>query len=509
MRTIVITLMLIWSLCGVAEHVAAQSRQFPYDAVISDDEVYARSGPGKQYYPTSRFRKGDRVTVTRHDPGGWFMVEPPPGSFAWVRQEFLQRDGDRGVVVADGQVIAWVGTSFGDDHFVEQRRLQKGETVEIIADKVLKDERGEVPYCKIKPPRGEFRWVPGAKVVTSEKQMAQAQSRTRQADPFAGDTATDNRSRNSNVSPVEITGLESAESGSAITDTKSIPVLKDANKRPAPTPKNLEGDATLASRASRSRSNSESTSPFSPQELNAGSASPRKRLAELDAQLQSLMRGESHDMDVAEIEQGYLDLQAQDETANSATQRLAQLESFKQAKSAQDELERIRDATTRREQELAAAQRAGSQVFAQPKSVPEPFSPATTRPTTGNRSGVPIPNPQDNSPQPNRATQPTIRNQPLPQPTSPNNRLPAPQNAPGKPRFSGAGIIQRSTATGTPKHVLIHPNGKRLAFLEADGVDLDKHVGESMGIEGERTYRPDLKSDFLNVRSVQPVKLKP
>ena len=98
MRTIVIMLMLVSSLSALVNSAAAQaSRTFPYDAVVVDDEVYARSGPGKQYYPTSRFRKGDPVSVVRQDPGGWFMIEPPLGSFSWVRTEFVRRGRRKGV----------------------------------------------------------------------------------------------------------------------------------------------------------------------------------------------------------------------------------------------------------------------------------------------------------------------------------------------------------------------------------------------------------------------------
>ena len=142
MRTIVSVLMLVMSLAAFTDQATAQSRseKFPYEAIIADDEVYARSGPDtKRYYPTARLRKGDRVTVIRHDPGGWFMIEPPPGSFAWVRQELVQRQEDRGIIAGDTQVAAWVGTSFGDDHYVEQRRLQPGEEVEILGEKTLKD----------------------------------------------------------------------------------------------------------------------------------------------------------------------------------------------------------------------------------------------------------------------------------------------------------------------------------------------------------------------------------
>ena len=60
-----------------------------------------------------------------------------------------------------------------------------------------------------------------------------------------------------------------------------------------------------------------------------------------------------------------------------------------------------------------------------------------------------------------------------------------------------------------PQYVLVHPNGQRLAYLQGEGVDLSKYVGESMGLEGERFYRPDLKADFMIVKALQPVKLKP
>ena len=59
MRTIVIALMLVMSLAALTDQAAAQSRneKFPYEAIIADDEVYARSGPGTaKFYPTARLR---------------------------------------------------------------------------------------------------------------------------------------------------------------------------------------------------------------------------------------------------------------------------------------------------------------------------------------------------------------------------------------------------------------------------------------------------------------------
>lgn len=492
MRTIVIALMLVCSLCGIAEQVVAQTKSFPYEAVITDEEIYARSGPGREYYPTSRFHKGDRVTVVRHDPGGWFMIEPPPGSFSWVRQEYLKREGNHGVVIADGQVIAWVGTSFGDDHYVEQRRLPKGELVEILAEKILKDQRGSVPYFKIKPPRGEYRWIPGAKVSTSDKALVGTKSSPQRSDPFATDDSA-NRARSANAAADDsVERKDTADDSVAVDAARDIPSTPSIEKRPAPTPKDFEENSVA--------------SPFRTTDADDHNVNPRKRLVELDAALQDMTRREPRDWDFADLEQGYRELLAHNDTANAATRRLTQINKSKQVQAEYDRIQRLREETTRRDQQLAAAQRSG-QPFVPPQSFPGSQPAPQTRETTTDRSSVPARNPSGSTMQPGREPQSAVRSQPATPPRV-TTQTPA-STTPNKPKFSGAGIIQRSTAPGTPRHVLLHPNGRVLAFLQSDGVDLDKYVGESMGLEGERSYRPELKSDLLIVRGLQPVRLKP
>lgn len=465
MRTIVIALMLVTSLASLTDQATAQSRneKFPYDATIADDEVYARSGPGnKPYYPTARLRKGDRVTVIRHDPGGWYMIEPPPGSFAWVRQEHVKRQEDRGIITGDSQVVAWVGTSFGDDHYVEQRRLQPGEEVEVIGEKTLKDERGEVSYLRIKSPKGHFRWIPGVKIVTSDKQLSAANARARGTDPFAGESKS---------APVDMASHEPSEDSSVATDSKSVPAPKEPGRRPAPTPKDLENESPPA----------RSTAPIA---SSSGGDAPQ-RLAAVDQQLQEMLKRETRDWNFAAIETELQDLQANEATSAGAARRLASLGKYKQVKADSDEFARLMKETNRRDAELAATQRA--------RLVPGTIPPAAR--------------PQTSTPSKN------IRQSPLINPNNQNRSAPAIQNrpAPANGRFGGAGIIQRSGANqpGLPKHVLVHPNGQRLAFLHGEGVDLDKYLGESMGLEGERYFRKDLKSEYMVVKSLQPVKLKP
>lgn len=131
-------------------------QQFPYKAYIIADEVYIRSGPGQNYYPTDKLKQGQAVEVYRHDPGGWCAVRPVEKSFTWVSGRFLQPTGNNLAKVTDEGVSARVGSRFSDIRDVVQVRLRKGEVVEI-----LETPRDGDIWFKIAPPAGEFRWVSG------------------------------------------------------------------------------------------------------------------------------------------------------------------------------------------------------------------------------------------------------------------------------------------------------------------------------------------------------------
>jgi hypothetical protein len=481
MRTIVVALMLITSLVVLTGKATAQSRteKFPYDAIIADDQVYARSGPGKQYYPTSRLRKGDHVTVIRHDHGGWFMIEPPPGSFAWVRQEYVNRQGDRGLITGDSQIVAWIGTSFGDDHFVESRRLQPGEAVEIVGEKTLRDDRGDVAYFRIKSPKGHFRWISGAKVVTSEQQLAAANARARGDDLPTYDKSSENVGHDSEATRVDMASLEPSVNDSNPTNSKSVPAPKEFSRRPAPTPKDLEElDTTTSPRTSTKNESGPPTS------LVTMDAAGQQRLAAIDEQMKEMLQRNTRDWDFAPIEAELQALQAQESTSTGAARRLASLGKYQRIKADYDDFASIMDKTNRRDAELAAAQRGNP-----------PAAPSRASPTPTPRPQTPPPSNLRNA-TPGRSTAPS---------------RPVPSNPSVKNRFGGAGIIRQSGSNqaGVPQYMLVHPNGQRLAYLQGEGVDLSKYVGEAMGLEGDRYYRPDLKSDFMIVKSLQPVKLKP
>ncbi len=139
----------------------AGERAMPYKAYITSTDVYVRSGPGKNYYPTGKLAEGTEVEVYRHDPGGWYAIRPPEGSFSWVSARFVEIGDDGLGTVTGDRVAARVGCEFSDIRDVIQVRLHEGEVVEILGEKQFSGTADAGKWYKIAPPAGEFRWVFG------------------------------------------------------------------------------------------------------------------------------------------------------------------------------------------------------------------------------------------------------------------------------------------------------------------------------------------------------------
>jgi uncharacterized protein YgiM (DUF1202 family) len=137
--------------------------EFPYQAFVNANDVYVRSGPGRNYYPTDKLPRGILVEVWRHDPGGWYAVRPPEGSYSWVASKHLKLVEDNIAEVRSDQVTAYVGSKFSDVQDVRQVKLERGELVEIVGEKRFISPDGGVAETlyKVAPPSGEFRWVFG------------------------------------------------------------------------------------------------------------------------------------------------------------------------------------------------------------------------------------------------------------------------------------------------------------------------------------------------------------
>lgn len=165
------TLRLLAAAYAIGMTLPALGEQFPYTAYVNAPDVYLRSGPGENYYPVAKLDHGEKVEVYRHDPGGWYAIRPPLGSFSWVSAEFIEPcQGNLGVVVGE-HVVARVGSSFSDTRDVIQVRLDRGEEVEILEAHEFNSGPAAQTWYKISPPAGEFRWISGRYL---ESQLADA-----------------------------------------------------------------------------------------------------------------------------------------------------------------------------------------------------------------------------------------------------------------------------------------------------------------------------------------------
>ncbi len=135
---------------------------FPYKAYVTADDVYVRSGPGENYYPTDQLKAGTEVEVYRHDPGGWYAIRPPKDSFSWVSSRHLQLDGNNLATVTDERRRG----PRRQPHERDPRRdpgppAQGRSGRSARASPQRRGQSAPAAWYKIAPPAGEFRWISG------------------------------------------------------------------------------------------------------------------------------------------------------------------------------------------------------------------------------------------------------------------------------------------------------------------------------------------------------------
>jgi len=154
MRTLSIVLACLASVSAAA---SAADQLFPYTAYVNSRDVYVRSGPGRDYYPTEKLQRGTPVEVYRHDPGGWYAIRPTEDSYSWISSRYVKPvENGLGEITRD-KVTCRVGSAFSNVRDVIQVRLNKGELVELREEVNL----GGQTWHKVSPPAGEFRWISG------------------------------------------------------------------------------------------------------------------------------------------------------------------------------------------------------------------------------------------------------------------------------------------------------------------------------------------------------------
>lgn len=472
-RWILTPLLMTGLFLSLADDVFAKKRDFPYEAVVNAEEALVRSGNGRRYYPTLKLKRGARVTVHRHDPGGWFMISPPQGSFSWVRGEHVQKiAGNRGRVMENGVVVR-VGSTFDDSREVEQIRLSKNDEVTILGSKNIQTEFGNVLMYRIKPPVGEWRWVEGHLLLPTDEYQPGNSTPTPIDSPIAqngNDPFTPTLPENSTPDPKQEM-IQTPTDGSA---RRSVPDVDEI-------------------------------------------AAAKEAIKTIDTRFRSMIEAEPTAWDLDGLEQDYKTLQGEIKhpaIASKIDLRIDAVNRYRKVKAEYNDFLKLAEETSRRDAEL---------VSMAPDQNKTNRYPAPETPAGENGLLPPTPEPAPTQPvipsQPPAPAQPVIPSQPappLPQPSAPTPSIPQPQpQQPARttqPQFSGAGVVRRlpNARYGMPTHALVAPNGRFLAYLQpvSPQINLDAAVGRAIGVTGKRWFRSDLRGEYILVESMTPVRLQ-
>ncbi len=474
------TLLAVSACLAVSSTASAAAVNFPYEAVVQSDGVIVRSGPGERYDPTLKLSSGQRVTVHRHDPGGWFMISPPPGSFSWINANYVQTTGNgRGIVQAPDpgnglppRVVVWIGSQFTNEHKYFGRQLASGDEVTILGEETQQTDRGPATFYKIEPPRLEYRWVKGDYVVPLSEMGNIAQQPSAKPSPFDA-TATAN-------DPFAGPSLTFDHPSSS----PGFPVERETDLLERELDRAVEKQAVVKSGPPAAQLNQ-----------------ARSRLFALDDQLRAMLDQGPGYWNLEAMEQSYRDLQASATPgiASMIDTRLKAIEGRKRIKAEYDAFVAITSRTDQRDAELLSLQNTSM----------------TSVPVGSSAVRLGAPQPLDAQPGPPAATlNPPAAGVPVSPPSTSGGAIPppVPPSDVDLGQLDGAGIISRLPIPrpGVPQHILVAPDGRLLAYLQAGrGINLDAHLGQSVGVIGRRTQEARLRSDLIIVQKLTPVQLQP
>lgn len=178
------------SATATAQEIRLKQLDTPQTLYATGKKVEVRSGPGEDYYATSRTTKGDSFKAFSQTTDGWYGIQPPNGSFSWVRaKDAYLLPGGKVIEATDSEAVSWIGTSLGTaKQFRWQVKLQQGEQLTVLGESTQKDSEGNpVLWYRVAPPSGEFRWVHESHVTLDATEVSKTASPTSAAEQNSGD----------------------------------------------------------------------------------------------------------------------------------------------------------------------------------------------------------------------------------------------------------------------------------------------------------------------------------
>jgi hypothetical protein len=462
-------------------NVFAESPEFPYDAIVRADQVEVRSGPGQRYYVTGRLAQQQKVTVRRHDPGGWYMIDPPPGSFSWMDADLVRDNGDGTGMVRlprqpDGRApraLARIGSQFSDDHAFFGRELADGDTVQILGERTLNTEHGALHMLQIAPPPLEYRWVKGDYIVPADPGVRA----TVDADPYSVPS----------TALVADSGVAASEEELATSGIQQVGLLEE---QPDPFAVAEPVESTTAA----------------PAEPIATLARPRRatdraELAALDTEFLRLGSLPVDEWNLDQLIAGYFTLQQQSsaDVAALAGQRISALSAKRKIWDEYQAFMTLTGETSARDAQLAALQQSANGTA---------FDPILISGANQNDPALALLTPEEHYAHllAAQSGQPTAASTGEPQTVdAPASAIPTT----GAGQLAGAGIVQSlPTPNGAQAFYLTSPDGRVLALLQPTSeLDLQSLIGHSIGVTGQRGYDAGAQSDIIAVETIVPVQL--
>lgn len=451
-----------WLLCaGLVQAMLCGARAedgFPYTAYINVDDVYVRSGPGKNYYPTCKLPRGATVEVYRHDPGGWYAIRPTEHCFSWVSGKYLKPEKDGLGVITGDRVVARVGSEFSDIRDVIQVRFYRGEEIEVLgAKKFGEGSSAQQTWYRIAPPAGEFRWVYGKFVDNEPPTYAHARPDSRQNLIINELESKDDNAREK-VSETK-QRKQSANDGPEVRQTSATVALADGaaahGRREADKPPERESgtdDSNVARRPPREtpavagdRKPDVSTKARAKKAGEAPLSDFEGRLKTLDLDLSIMVAEEPTAWSFDSIRARAEQLLGEAETAverGNVRLLLGRIERFEDVRRRYRAVADLGAETDRRDRELSDI---------------------------------------------SRLRQASVR------------RLDPAE------RYDGSGQLTRvsSQEYGAPRYALLDQRGNvRYYVTPAPGINLQHYLGRRIGVTGYRSYRPELPAQHLTAKRV-------
>lgn len=130
--------------------LAEENISFPFEGIVTADNVNVRSGPDIIYYPVIRLMKGNKVEVVGEETG-WLKIIPPKGTFSLVAKEDVELINDNKCLTKKEKTPIRAGSVLTDNFRSIQMLAPKGMELTIIGtyDK----------FYKVLPPKGAYLWI--------------------------------------------------------------------------------------------------------------------------------------------------------------------------------------------------------------------------------------------------------------------------------------------------------------------------------------------------------------